>query len=107
MDHELKLEIQSMGGAQGAQGAQGPQGETGAQGPQGNTGATGAQGPAGADGTAGATGPQGPAGPAPSGTALGQFAVTSGALPDPAATLAVQGAWTGGMPAFFLDNSNA
>ncbi len=39
--------------------------------------------------------------------ALGQFAVTSGALPDPAATLAVQGAWTGGMPAFFLDNSNA
>ena len=39
--------------------------------------------------------------------ALGQFAVTSGALPNPAATLAVQGAWTGGMPAFFLDNSNA
>ncbi len=38
---------------------------------------------------------------------LGQFAVTNGALPNPAATLAVQAAWTGGMPAFFLDNSNA
>ncbi len=38
---------------------------------------------------------------------LGQFAVTTGALPDPAATLAVQAAWTGGMPGFFLDNSNA
>lgn len=36
-----------------------------------------------------------------------QFAVTSGALPDPAATLAAQAAWTGGMPAFFLDASNA
>lgn len=36
-----------------------------------------------------------------------QFAVTAGALPDPAATLAAQGAWTGGMPAFFLDASNA
>ncbi|MDO8805728.1 MAG: hypothetical protein Q7R35_15015 [Elusimicrobiota bacterium] len=34
-----------------------------------------------------------------------QFAVTSGALPDPAATLAAHAAaWTGGMPAFFLDN---
>lgn len=38
---------------------------------------------------------------------VGQFAVTTGALPNPAATLAVQGGWTGGMPAFFLDNSNA
>ena len=36
-----------------------------------------------------------------------QFAVTTGALPDPAATLAAQAAWTGGMPAFFLDNNNA
>lgn len=34
-----------------------------------------------------------------------QFAVTSGALPDPAATLAAQAAWAGGMPAFFLDNA--
>jgi hypothetical protein len=33
--------------------------------------------------------------------------VTAGALPNPAATLANQGAWTGGMPAFFLDNNNA
>jgi len=33
-----------------------------------------------------------------------QFAVTSGALPDPAATLAAQAAWTGGMPLFFLEN---
>lgn len=41
------------------------------------------------------------------GGALGQFAVTAGALPNPAATLAVQAAWTGGMPGFFLDNSNA
>lgn len=32
-----------------------------------------------------------------------QFAVTTGALPNPAATLAAQAAWTGGMPAFFLD----
>lgn len=38
---------------------------------------------------------------------LGQFAVTTGALPTTAATLAVQGVWTGGMPGFFLDNSNA
>jgi len=36
-----------------------------------------------------------------------QFAVTTGALPDPAAALAAQAAWTGGMPAFFLDNSSA
>ena len=35
-----------------------------------------------------------------------QFAVTTGALPNPAATLANQAAWTGGMPAFFLDNNN-
>jgi len=35
-----------------------------------------------------------------------QFAVTAGALPATAATLAFQGAWTGGMPAFFLDNNN-
>lgn len=34
---------------------------------------------------------------------LFQFAVTTGALPDPAATLAAQAAWTGGMPAFWLD----
>lgn len=32
-----------------------------------------------------------------------QFAVTTGALPDPAATLAAQAAWTGGMPVFFLE----
>lgn len=38
---------------------------------------------------------------------LGQFNVTNGALPDPAATLEVQQSWTNGMPAFFLDNSNA
>ena len=36
-----------------------------------------------------------------------QFAVTAGALPTPAGTLLVQAAWTGGMPAFFLDNNNA
>jgi hypothetical protein len=35
-----------------------------------------------------------------------QFAVTTGALPDPAATLAAQAAWTGGMPAFWLDASD-
>jgi hypothetical protein len=34
-----------------------------------------------------------------------QFAVTTGALPNPAAALAAQAAWTGGMPAFFLDNA--
>jgi hypothetical protein len=39
--------------------------------------------------------------------ALAQFAVTAGALPDPAATIALQAAWTGGMPAIFLDNNNA
>lgn len=38
---------------------------------------------------------------------LGQFAVTTGALPTTAATLAVQPGWTGGMPAFFLDNDNS
>ncbi len=36
-----------------------------------------------------------------------QFAVTAGALPNPAAAPAAQSAWTGGMPAFWLDNSNA
>lgn len=35
-----------------------------------------------------------------------QFAVTTGALPNPAATLAAQAAWTGGMPAFWLDSSD-
>lgn len=39
--------------------------------------------------------------------AFAQFATTAGALPDPAATIATQAAWTGGMPLFFLDNSNA
>jgi len=34
-----------------------------------------------------------------------QFAVTSGELPDPAGTLVAQEAWTGGMPAFWLDSS--
>ena len=38
---------------------------------------------------------------------FGDGAVTSGALPDPFPTVAIQSAWTGGMPAFFLDNSNA
>lgn len=33
-----------------------------------------------------------------------QFAVTAGAMPHPAATLALQAAWTGGMPLFFLDS---
>lgn len=32
-----------------------------------------------------------------------QFAVTTGALPNPAATLVAQAAWTGGMPLFFLE----
>ncbi len=36
-----------------------------------------------------------------------QFAVTTGALPATAPTLAAQAAWTGGMPAFWLDNSTA
>ena len=39
-------------------------------------------------------------------TAHAQFTVATGALPTPAATIAVQSAWAGGMPAFFLDNSN-
>lgn len=39
--------------------------------------------------------------------AYAQFTVTTGALPDPAATIAAQGAWTGGMPLFLLDNNNA
>ena len=34
-----------------------------------------------------------------------QFAVTTGALPNPAAALAAQAAWTGGMPCFFLDSA--
>lgn len=33
-----------------------------------------------------------------------QFAVSTGVLPNPAATLAAQAAWTGGMPAFWLDS---
>ena len=37
--------------------------------------------------------------------AFAQFAVTTGALPATAATIAVQGAWTGGFPAFWLDNA--
>ncbi len=37
---------------------------------------------------------------------LFQFAVTAGALPNPAAALAAQGAWTGGMPAFWLDSAD-
>lgn len=36
-----------------------------------------------------------------------QFAVTAGALPATAPARAVQAAWTGGMPAFFLDNNAA
>lgn len=39
--------------------------------------------------------------------ALAQFAVTTGALPDPAASISEQVAWTSGMPAFWLDNSSA
>lgn len=39
--------------------------------------------------------------------AFAQFAVTAGALPDPAPTIAGQGIWTGGFPMFFLDNNNA
>ena len=34
-----------------------------------------------------------------------QFAVTTGALPTTAATIATQGAWTGGFPCFWLDNA--
>ncbi len=36
-----------------------------------------------------------------------QFAVTNGALPNPANALADVASWTGGMPAFFLDSNNA
>jgi hypothetical protein len=39
--------------------------------------------------------------------AFAQFAVTSGALPATAATIATQAAWTGGFPAFWLDSNNA
>ena len=35
-----------------------------------------------------------------------QFAVTAGALPATAPSRVVQAAWTGGMPAFFLDNNS-
>lgn len=35
------------------------------------------------------------------------FAVTTGALPSTAPTIAIQSAWTGGFPLFFLDNNNA
>lgn len=38
--------------------------------------------------------------------AFAQFPVTTGALPNPAATLVARAAWTGGMPAFFLDSNN-
>ena len=38
---------------------------------------------------------------------LCQFAVTAGVLPATLPTLVNQAAWTGGMPAFFLDNNNA
>ena len=36
-----------------------------------------------------------------------QCAVTTGALPATLPTIAARGAWTGGMPAFFLDSNNA
>ena len=39
--------------------------------------------------------------------AEGQFAVTTGALPDPAATIALLGSMACGMPAIFLDSNNA
>jgi hypothetical protein len=39
--------------------------------------------------------------------AYAQFAVTTGALPTTAATIAAQGAWTGGFPAFWLDSNDA
>lgn len=39
--------------------------------------------------------------------AFAQFAVTTGALPATAATIATQAAWTGGMPAFWLDSNDA
>lgn len=35
-----------------------------------------------------------------------QFAVTTGALPNPAPTLVLPAAWTGGCPAFWLDSSD-
>lgn len=35
-----------------------------------------------------------------------QFAVTAGALPNPAGTPEAQAAWTGGMPAFWLDSAD-
>lgn len=38
---------------------------------------------------------------------LAQGAVTAGALPNPFPTVTAQAVWTGGMPLFFLDNSNA
>ena len=39
--------------------------------------------------------------------AFAQFAVNTGALPATAATIATQAAWTGGMPAFWLDSNDA
>jgi hypothetical protein len=39
--------------------------------------------------------------------AFAQFAVTSGALPTTAPTIAAPAVWTGGMPLIFLDNNNA
>lgn len=36
-----------------------------------------------------------------------QFAVSTGVMPNPAATIAAQAAWTGGFPLLFLDNNNA
>lgn len=39
--------------------------------------------------------------------AFAQFAVTNGALPATAPAIATQAAWTGGMPAFWLDSNNA
>jgi hypothetical protein len=39
--------------------------------------------------------------------ALAQFAVTAGALPTTAPARVTMATWTGGMPAFFLDSSNA
>jgi hypothetical protein len=38
---------------------------------------------------------------------MAQFAVTTGALPATVPTIAAQAAWTGGFPAFWLDNNNA
>lgn len=39
--------------------------------------------------------------------AFAQFAVTAGALPATAPTIALQAAWTGGFPSFFCDSNNA